>query len=618
MDVTFLFPPQWTPDHPHYSIATLAGQLRRAGHSVRVIDLNLEFIETVLHPKSTQVALLHLESEKDLLLTEVKLRLATQDQSDKTARAAEKLKAVEKGLERWRESAQAHSENWARAADVLRDPSSFYEPEKYLAARACVDAALELFSLPYYPSDVRWNDFRHPTAPFNLEPMLAFCEDSQLNPFLRFFRERAGDILGCSTNILAISISSFSQVMAGLTLAHLLKVERGSAIHPHISLGGNFFSRLKAALKTSPGFFGAFADTVTIGEGEQPIVALANVLEAAPGDTAALGRVPSLVFLDDRGDTQDTEDAPLVSMDTLAFQDLAAFPLSRYLTPNPVVCIRASKGCYWGKCTFCDSHYGLKKDKLTIDRLIAEMQHLNREFGIRDFEFVDQCMRPDYLSTMCDTIIRAGLKVRWFCNARTEPEFDRNLLERMRQAGATMVMWGVESGSDRLLKLMRKGITPSTRLNLLRLASDVGLWNFAYIFLGFPTETEQEAMQTIDLVRHNTDVIHSYGRSVFTLGKHSPLMKDPDHYGILGWVEDDQEFSTNVTCNMAKGIQGPVLSEMSQRCLALCREAYGDPLWMMLRSRETLHLYLAERGRSFVQGWQLPASDESVESEIVF
>lgn len=328
--------------------------------------------------------------------------------------------------------------------------------------------------------------------------------------------------------------------------------------------------------------------------------------------------MPSIVYADQIGAVHATGPGAPVAMAELAFQDLSVFKLDRYFSPMPVACLRASKGCYYGACTFCDSYYGLTDDSQPAERVVAEMKYLGQEFGVRHFEFVDQCLAPDTLGDLSNAIIAAGLDVKWFCNARTEPGFTGELLARMHRAGATMIMWGLETGSKRLLKLMKKGVSPRLRLDILRRASDVGIWNFAYVFLGFPSETEDEAMQTIDLLRDNVSTIHAYGRSIFTLGKHSPLMEDPSRYGILDWVEDEQEFSTNLSHRVREGLTEKRLLELSERCTQLCRQAYADPLWMALRSRENLHLYLSERGKDYVESCRLGHKQERRESSLVF
>ena len=105
---------------------------------------------------------------------------------------------------------------------------------------------------------------------------------------------------------------------------------------------------------------------------------------------------------------------------------------------------------------------------------------------------------------------------------------------------------------------------------------------------------------------------------MFSLGRHSPLMHDPEAYGVLRVVEDDQSWATEISYQASAGLQGEALSEMVARCAHLCREAYGDPLWMALRSREALHLYLARHGRDYVQRFQFPRSIQAATNQPEF
>ena len=86
----------------------------------------------------------------------------------------------------------------------------------------------------------------------------------------------------------------------------------------------------------------------------------------------------------------------------MAFQDLGGFPLERYLAPERVVCLRASKGCYWGQCAFCDSHHGLERDTASVERVIEEMRHLRGAYGVRHFEFLYQCIAPRYMERVTE------------------------------------------------------------------------------------------------------------------------------------------------------------------------------------------------------------------------
>lgn len=606
MKVALLFPPQWTAAQPYYGLATLNGQLRSEGHETTVHDLNLDFVERAHEPQMIRFAKRRLQNEQALLATEATLRLATGDRSDLMAQQSKKLLEVDRYLDE-DEDIEDLAERAQWALETLRDRNAFYDPHQLVAAMLTTDEVLKLHSLPYFPAEIRWNNFSTPTVPLNLEPMIEFCRDPVVNPFRRFYESRIPAILDQGADMVAVSINSFSQVLPGLTLAMMLR-EAGA---PHISLGGNFFSRLKDALMARPEFFETFGDTLILGEGERPLVELARWLE---GGSGAPDSVSNLLYLDAAGQRVCyTGEAPNYAMDELAYQDLTGFPLDRYLSADLVVCTRLSKGCYYGKCAFCDSYYGLDPDTAKIERLVGEMRHLKATFGVRNFELVDQCIAPDLMRRLCLALIEADLDVRWFCNGRTETGFTAELLELVRSAGGTMIMWGVESGSRRVLKLMKKGVSPKARMDVLRNASDAGLWNFGYIFFGFPTETAEEAAMTVELIAENTDVIHSYGRSVFTLGKHAPLFDDLDRYGISSWVEDDEEFSTNLSYQVDSGIGSGEVSEVAQRGHERWRKAYDDPLWMALRSRENLHLYLAHHGKPWVHDFDMGGADVTSE-----
>jgi len=612
MRVSLLFPPQWTAAQPPFALASLNGQLREAGHDVRIWDLNLEFAAEALSERGIRLHWKRLRSRRELLEGEARLRLAFRDRSARLASLGGRLKEIDALLtDGWEE---ALVERCAQARATLAEREEFYDPHRFIAAQLAFDEALRLVSAPYQPSAVRWNDFSSPRCELNFEPILEFCRSPSDNLFRPFYRHWVPRVLAERPEVIAISINAFSQLLPGLTLAEMLKNALAKRPRVHLSLGGNFFSRLREVLLRRPEFFRVFADSVILGEGEGPLLELVHVLTSGG---RSLMDVSNLIFLGGAGRVEATEASTPGPMGDLAFQDFAGFPLERYLAPERVACIRSSKGCTWNRCAFCDAHYGHSSDSLEVERLVAELEFLRDRYGIRHFEFVDECIDPSYLHLMCDTFIRADLRIRWFCNARTEPGFTPALLKKMSRAGATMILWGIESGSPRLLKLMRKGVAASKRIALLRAAAEAGLWNFAYVFFGFPSETREEAEATIDLICGNTDVIHSYGRSVFTLGRHSPLMREPEAYGILEYVEDDQEFSTNLRYKSASGIQGQELVEVGRSCAQRCRQTYQNPLWMALRSRETLHLYLARHGTQWVRDHELKSA-RAASTEFMF
>ena len=163
-----------------------------------------------------------------------------------------------------------------------------------------------------------------------------------------------------------------------------------------------------------------------------------------------------------------------------------------------------------------------------------------------------------------------------------------------------MILWGVESGSDRIMTLINKGIDLSKRLEILKNASDADIWNFAYIFFGFPTETLQDVMDTINIVCNNTDIIHAYGRSRFTLGKHALLNNNSEDYGVIKLPEKEESFSSNASYVIKEGLSSVELDKMIEYFTLKSMHDYKNPAWTYIRYRETLFLYICKYGKAAV------------------
>ena len=145
------------------------------------------------------------------------------------------------------------------------------------------------------------------------------------------------------------------------------------------------------------------------------------------------------------------------------------------------------------------------------------------------------------------------------------------------------------------MDLINKGIDVDNRLNILRTAREAGIYNFAFIFFGFPAETPSDAMETIKVICENTDIINSYGKSVFTMGKHTKLRESPEKYGVVGETKQVSEFSPTYAYT-AKGMTKKELNEILKLCTESAEKAYGNALSFHLISREIIFLYLCKYG----------------------
>ncbi|MGV8122872.1 MAG: B12-binding domain-containing radical SAM protein [Candidatus Xenobiia bacterium LiM19] len=595
-----IFPPQWTPQNPHYAISSIAGHMRKAGLSVIVKDLNVEFYDEVLTPEYLRLAEQKIHLNYNYLIPACTLSRLIGDTSVERRIDMLKFNRLEEFIKKEISEIKKLSEIILDAKETLRDPRRFYNPLLLAEALAAIDRVLEIISLPYYPARLTFNSFQQPHCLFATHSLMVHAQTPELNMFYDFFSAKTKELEKLKPSLVAISINSFSQVLPGLTMAMMLR--RSLPKECLMSIGGNFFTRVKDTLLKRPEFFRNFADVVALGEGEKQTVILAR--EWASGKD--LSKVPNLVYYDRENDKVSFSYAEEPeNLDSLGFQDFEGFPMKKYFTPEIVACIQSSKGCYWGKCTFCDSDYGVTMDIKSLDRLIEEMKYLKSRYGIKHFEFIDESIRPDYMKEMAQRFIDDNLDIRWFSNGRTEEAFSREMLELFHRSGNTLILWGFESGCERIMRLINKGIDVNKRYRVLKDSSDAGIWNFAYIFFGFPTETHQEACETIKSICDNKDIIHSYGRSVFTLGKHSLLYGDAEKYGICDIREDGEELSTNYSYRSTSGMSDTEIDAVMKECTDRCSTYYNFSLWYYLRYRENLHLYIAKHGVEYVKNYRL-------------
>jgi len=593
--VLLIFPPQWIPLNPHFSLATLAGHLKGEGHEVSIEDTNIRFYRHILSPEYMDYSAAKAENSYQYLKEKLMITMVSNDSSLQAQIDSARFLQIEKSLREQRSTIQSVKEQLPQALSVFDSREKFYDPFLLVKAFLTVDKALEIASLPYYPARMRFNDFFTPRFPLTVQGLIDFTDDKDENMFLSFMKKEASRLLKYQADVIGISINSPTQLLPGLTLSRILLQSKPEWCH--LNIGGNYFTKLKDVILSHNELFSLFTDSIILGEGQKPLLKLIDAHRRGE----SLEDVPSLIHMipGQAAPIYTFKDMP-VPLNELHHQVLDGLPLEKYFVPDLAISLQSSKGCYWQKCTFCDTDFGIEPDIKSVDRLIDEMKFLKTSYGISHFEFIDESITPQYMDAMARRIIKEKLDVTWFSNARTELAFTRKRLELYRKSGLVMLLWGVESGSTRIMKLINKGVDFEKRLDILRDSNDSGIWNFAYIFFGLPTETREEAEMTIDLIRDNTDIIHSYGRSIFTLGKHAALKDKAEKMGLVEWIMDDQELSTNMGYRSLSGMTQREVMEMAEICKGACHLQYGEPLWMYLKYREILFLYLSHYGMEFV------------------
>ena len=593
-----IFPPQWTPVSPHYALPTLLGQLQDAGYYARGLDLNIDFFDKILTPErinnASDVAIAQFGELKQKI---AKIYSPSKKENDYTLQEKIIFYKYNK-LKKYFSNTQRNPylfANFINSAKNVFKSEEFFEPEKLIKALNIIDNSLEIISLPFTPTKIEFDGVQNPFFKFNFESIKYFVFDKSSNIFIDYYKSIISSIKREKYDFIGISLNSSSQIVPGLTLANMLKKETNA----HINIGGNFFGRIVDELCNHSDFFDLFAHSLSFEEGEGPITILAKYISGG----IPIEEVPNLMYK--KGDKVCINPKmKSLKLDDMANISLDGYDLSKYFAPKIVLPYQTSRGCYWGKCSFCDQAFGQNLNVKKIDKVIADFIELKRKYDIDNFEFIDESISPLYLKDFAQKLIDEKVDVRYFSDARLETAFNSEVFNVAYKSGLRMLLWGLESGSDSVMELINKGIDIGKRFDILQQSKDALLWNFAFIFFGFPTETMEDARKTINMLVEHKDIIHSYGRSVFTMGRHSKLAGDPEFYGITKIYPAEEEFSPNINFDSV-GMNSQELNTILNECKTECAKAYQNPLWMYLRYREWLFLYVDKYGADWVSHYQI-------------
>ncbi len=206
-------------------------------------------------------------------------------------------------------------------------------------------------------------------------------------------------------------------------------------------------------------------------------------------------------------------------------------------------------GCYWGKCTFCDVSLDYIKnyEPIVASLIVDRMEELVKKTGENGFHFVDEAAPPSLMKAVAIEIIKRKLVVSWWANVRFEKSFTRDLCQLLKASGCIAVSGGLEVASDRLLALINKGITVEQVAKVSKHFTEAGIMVHAYLMYGFPTQTVQETVDSLEMVRQlfETGVLQSAFWHLFTMTAHSPVGLAPAKYQVKKQTEVIGSFANN-------------------------------------------------------------------------
>lgn len=322
--------------------------------------------------------------------------------------------------------------------------------------------------------------------------------------------------------------------------------------HPHIqtAMGGGFPNTELRSVSDVRVF--DYFDYITLDDGELPIELLVfNVLNPPLSDTED-HRFLKRTFLKEKGEVvynnfslrQDYKQSEVGTPD---YSDLL---LDKYISvieiANPMHSLWSdgrwnkltmAHGCYWGKCTFCDVSldYIQNYEPIAAKMLVDRMEEMMAQTGEKGFHFVDEAAPPALMRALAIEILRRKLTATWWTNIRFEKSFGADLCRLLKASGCIAVSGGLEVASDRLLQLIQKGVTVSQVAQVTRNLTESGIMVHAYLMYGYPTQTVQETVDSLEMVRQMFEegILQSGFWHQFALTAHSPIGLNPKDYGIF-------------------------------------------------------------------------------------
>lgn len=356
-----------------------------------------------------------------------------------------------------------------------------------------------------------------------------------------------------------------------------------------VCLGGGFVNTELRSLSDSRVF--EYFDFVTLDDGEAPIEHLTEYLQGR--------RHPE--FLKRTFALQDGKIryfngsfAPDYKQKDVGCPDYEGLPIYNYLSvievANPMHRLWSdgrwnkltlAHGCYWGKCTFCDISldYIGNYEFTTAAMLVDRMETLIRQTGQRGFHFVDEAAPPALMREVALEILRRKLSITWWTNIRFEKSFSADLCRLLALSGCIAVSGGLEVASDRLLKLIDKGVTIEQVARVTHHFTQAGIMVHAYLMYGYPTQNEQETIDSMEVVRQllETGVVQSGFWHQFALTAHSPVGRNPAAYGLQllttevgSFANNDLEYTDLSGCDhgaFSEGLKRSLFNYMNGLCL---------------------------------------------------
>lgn len=601
-------PPLTDPTAPYHSISYLVGAASNAGYTnFFCLDANIESLNYLTQRERIEATLRYCET--------VRVELEKKNQLTRGEQLLYRYAVKSVGLK---------PQSVLRAVEIMRDSRKFYEYGVYRQAVMVLNRWIDTLSVQGFPAQFDNFALNLYVANFSSIDDLTNTPflNRLMNPFSPYFNGPFTEtILNRNWDLVGLSVNYISQLPFAIFLSKLIRSLCPKCI---ICAGGTEITDCVKYMSNRKLVWNLFSDcdALVVGEGETALTTLLNSISL---NEQLPKQCPGVLVRDD----------PIILDDFklslhMKYENLSVLPEPRYdiwdwnnyWAPEPVVLYSPTRGCYWDKCTFCD--YGLNTDSPTspsrqrpIEIAIREIQNIMR-FSRTLYLAVD-VISPAYLRRFAQAMVENGLSIRLGAELRLESKFQTGLAEELKKAGFVCISFGYESGSQRVLDLIDKGIKLQDVSSILRELSRVGIGSQMMGFIGFPSETPDEAFATFEFLVRNKSywTLAAIGDFVLTPG--AIVAKRYEDFGIekiSGCEGDDIIRAVYWIWDGKIRVPGDIRSTSIERISESIRLLADDrPFVGGIDSSHTI-LYFAKYGPSLVPSYLIDsqASESIIET----
>lgn len=580
MKILLLFPPDWLPSEPYLSLPALTSVLRPAGHKVIQKDINVEMYDMFFSRPFLEQVSDRITGELNHLIHVEKQRALDEEESTLKVQLLESTPEVLSQL----------SSEAVEAKEILRG-ESFYDIDKLEWATNTLHQTMARISLGYYPAQICFPPIETDLAykPFMSSEILEAIDDDQINVYRDVYRQLIAPVMKKEKpGMVGISIVQQKQIIPTFTFSKMIKEEFPDV---HITIGGNIVTRIRDELKTQDKLFG-YIDSAVLYEGENAYLQLVDAVE----NSKSLSELPNLIFRDESG-IHTNNDVCSEDLSKLPPPDFDGLALEKYFVPKLILPYLATRGCYWGRCTFCDHFQGYVEGFRTMqaDQIVDEIRFLKNKYNTRYFHFTDESYPPALFRKLSQRLIEEKLNIVWTTHMRFEETLlDEQVWKDAHASGCRYLHFGYESGNQRVLKLMDKATKLDAIETNLRMSSEAGIWNHIMGFFGFPGETREEAEDSKRFVLKNREYVHSLGFMTYVLGKYSPVAFEPEKYGVSYYKNPEWDLAMDYYFTLKEGLNIQEALDVFEEF-----ERNHDPKWDLRTCvREYVYLYIDHFGNN--------------------